>query len=67
MRKTMQEGGQLSQAGKSAVGFDNKSVSSMSSMSSSQSSISNASKTLATSHWKTSYQGVNEQTLSQPA
>jgi hypothetical protein len=64
MRKTMQEGGAaesaLSQAGKSAVGFG-------ATASQSSSSISNASKTLATSHWKTSYQGVNEVTTNQTA
>lgn len=56
----MQEGGAqgesaLSQAGKSAVGFNQTS-----------SNMSQASKTM-TSHWKTSYQGVNEITTTQQA
>lgn len=62
----MQEGGALSQAGKSAVGFGNDAGSSTD-MSGSKSSTSMSSKALATSHWKTSYQGVVETTLSQPA
>lgn len=52
----MQEGGMsgsLSQAGKSAVGFNN--TNDKNNMSSSQSTTSMASKTLGTSHWKTSY------------
>jgi hypothetical protein len=56
MRKTMQDGA-LSNAGKSAVEFNKTGMS----------GASSSSKALATSHWKTMYQGTVEQTLSQPA
>lgn len=47
----------LSKAGKSAVEFNKTGMS----------GASSSSKALATSHWKTMYQGTVEQTLSQPA
>ena len=53
MRKTMQEGGSLSQAGKSAVEFNKTGMSG---------AASTTSKALATSHWKTMYQQTAEET-----
>ena len=50
----------LGKAGATSMGF-NRSKSSM------QSSSSNDSKVGMTSHWKTTYQGVSEESLAKPA
>lgn len=71
MRKTMQDGGNgtsmgagntLGKAGATTIGFNRSASSATSSVSS-----SDAGKAGMTSHWKTTYNGVAEGTLSKPA
>lgn len=62
----MQEGfskGSLSKAGASAIGFKNDDTKSVTSASSASSSSSRPGNT--TQHWKSTYQGVAENTTSQ--